>query len=599
MTRTRALTLLSVLLLAGCPTRPDDGVQVVGPKTPEPTADGATDTGTPKGTTPATDAGATTGMTASIRITSPASNISTNGNIAIAVAVDSGVAPATVQLTVDGTALTTLSAPAPYHYSWDTSSVADGQHTLVAQATVNGQLIASSPVIVIVDRTAPTIASTVPATGAANVVLRAPIAVKFSEPILASSFTASSISLQAGGALIPTTTTLASDGLRATIAISDFSSLALPATFSVTLAPTITDQVGNAIKAPSAGWSWSVPDWIKYASVASTTLPALAVGPNFQPTLAYTRCLTAVGASSCADDLFVAASDGQAWNSLGQVPALTGPGSLDLNAAGRPVVAGVGVAGGSPLPSLLLASWNGSSWDSSISPLGIDTTYVFTASPSVRLDSAGRPVVAWKDAVTANEADIGVARWTGTAWDKSFGKFGLTNANLYDLILDDAGNPVVGFNTIGTLVSLPSSSFRAWNGTTWTSSASLLLGEPFVAIDQALNPTMIAEWNVEQYSNGSWLAAISTTIPAGDSSGSQRITAGADHQPVVAWTNTASTPKVGLARWTGTQWNARAGLFSANGFVTSEAPGLLVDARGSVWVFWREGGVANVWMSNY
>ena len=603
MTRTGALTLLSVLLLAGCPTRPDDGVQGVAPKTPVPTADGGTGTGTPKGTAAAADAGADTGTTkgavAILRITSPASNVSTNGTVAIAVGVDSGAAPTTIQLTVDGTALTTLSAPAPYKYSWDTTGVADGPHSLVAQTTVDGDLIASPPVTVVVDHTPPTILSTVPATGAINVVLRAPITVRFSEPILASSFTVSSLSLRAGGAVVPIVATLAGDGLSATIAISDFSSFALPASFSVVLAPTLTDLVGNAIRAPAAAWSWMVPDWIKYASVASTTAPALAVGPTFQPTLAYTRCLTAAGASSCTDDLFVATSDGQAWNSLGQVPALTGPGSLDLNAQGQPIVAGVGVAGSSILESVLLATWNGSSWDNSISPLGIDSTYAFTASPSVRLDSAGRPVVAWKDAVTATEADIGVARWTGTAWDRSFGKFGLTNANLYDLILDDVGNPVVGFNTIGTLVSLPSSSFRAWNGTTWTSSASLLLGQPFVAIDQASNPTMIAEWNVEQYSNGSWLAAISTVIPAGDGSGNQRITAGADHQPVVAWTNTAATSKVGLARWTGTEWNARAGLFSANGVVTSEAPGVLVDGRGSVWVFWREGAAANVWMSNY
>jgi hypothetical protein len=587
MTRTRVLTLLSVLLLAGCPTRPDDGVEIVGPPEPVPTADSGTDTG------------ATKGAVATLRIASPASNVSTNGTVAITVDVDSGTAPATIQLVVDGTALTTLSAPAPYHYTWDTTGVADGQHTLLAQAMVDGQATASPPVTVFVDRTAPTIASAVPATGAVNVVLRAPITVTFSEPIAASSFTSSSVALQAAGAGVATTATLAADGLSATIVINDVSSFTLPATFSATLAPTITDLVGNPIKAPAA-WSWNVPDWIKYASVASSTQPVLAVGPNFQPTLAYTRCLTAAGASSCTDDLFVAASDGQAWNSLGQVSTLIGPGSLDLDPQGRPIVAGVGVAASSPLESVLLASWNGSSWDNSISPLGIDSTYAFTASPSVRLDPSGRPVVAWKDAVTATEADIGVARWTGTAWDKSFGKFGLTNVTTFSLILDGSGDPLVGFS-IGTasLVSFPEASFRAWTGSAWTFGSDILLAPPFVAIDQSGEPMMMQGSTLDHFSSGAWLPAISTPLPVSANWGGPHLVTGTDHQPVVAWVDTTAPLHVGLARWTGTAWNARAGLFNAGGVVASEAPGVLVDGRGSVWVFWREGGAANVWMSNY
>jgi hypothetical protein len=586
MTRTRVLTLLSVLLLAGCPTRPDDGVKVAGPPAPGPTADGGTDTGGSK-------------AAATLRIASPASDVSTNGTVAITVAVDGGAAPVTIQLVVDGATLTTLSAPAPYRYSWDTTGIGEGQHTLLAQATVDGQLIASPPVTVIVDRTAPIIASMVPAAGAVNVVLRAPITVTFSEPIAASSFTSSSVALQAGGTVVATTATLSADGLSAVVTIADFSSFALPATFSATLAPTITDLVGNAIKAPVA-WSWNVPDWIKYASVGSSTQPALAVGPNFQPTLAYTRCLTAAGASSCADDLFVAASDGQAWNSLGQVPALVGPGSLDLDPQGRPIVAGVGVAAGLSDVSLRLASWNGSDWDSSIAPFTIATTSAVVANPLVRLDPSGHPVVAWRDGIASINADLGVARWTGTAWDQSFGKFGLTNAESASLVLDGSGNPIVGFSQGGgSLFSVTTSTFRSWNGTSWISATSNQGLAPFVALDTALEPMMLAGATVEHYAGGTWLPEIASAIPYSTAAGNPHLTTGPDHRPVVAWLDTAAPLQVGLARWTGAAWNTRAGLFNAGGVVTSEAPGLLVDGRGSVWVFWREGGAANVWMSNY
>jgi hypothetical protein len=579
MTRTRVLPLLSLLFLAGCPTRPGD-VRVVG-------------------VAPTADATAPEGPLPTLRIASPASNTTTNGTVSVTVDVASGVPPAAITLVEDGTVLATLEAPAPYSYSWDTKDTPDGTHTLVAQATVDGALVASAPIAIVVDRTAPTIVSTTPASGATNVVLRAPIGLAFSEPILASSFTSSAVSLQVGGAVVPTTATLSSDGMSATVAINDLSSFALPATFSVTLATTITDQVGNALKAPASAWSWAVPDWIKYAPVASSTVPGLAVGPDFQPVMAYTRCLTS-GSTACVDDLFVAASDGAAWNSLGQVANLIGPGSLDLDTQGHPIVAGTGSVAGS-LVSLFLASWTGTGWDSSIPPLAIDTTYAFTTSPIVRLDPSGRPVVAWKDSVTATEADVGIARWTGTAWDKSFGKLGLTNVTSHTLILDATGNPIVGLTT-GTagLSSLPSSGFRAWNGTAWTSGGGLLLGEPFVALSQLLEPMMLAGSTVDQYSSGAWLPAVSTPVPASTTSGAFHLTTGTDHQPVVAWLDTTASVKVGLARWTGTQWSTRAGLFNASGVVvTTEAPGLVVDARGSAWVSWREGTSVNVWMSNY
>jgi Bacterial Ig-like domain/Bacterial Ig domain len=586
MTRMRSLMLLSLLALTGCPTRPDD-MRVVGTApTPAPTADAAV----PAGPLP------------TLRITSPTSNTSTNGTVSVVVDVASGTAPAAITLSEDGTVLATLDAPAPYRYTWDTKSTPDGNHTLLAQATVDGESIASAPVTIVVDRTSPTIVSTTPASGAANVVLRAPIVVTFSEPILASSFGPSAVSLQVGSASIPTTATLSSDGLSATIGINDLSSFSLPATFSVTLAATITDLIGNPLKTPTAPWSWNVPDWIKYAPVASTTLPSLAVGPNFQPVLAYTRCL-ANTSLTCLDYMFVAESDGQAWNSLGQVGNLIGPGSLDLDAQGRPIVAGVGGAGGPTLISLLLAKWNGSSWDGSIAPLGIDVTSLFTTSPIVRLDPSGRPVVAWKDAIvtTAVEADIGVARWTGTAWDTSFGKLGLTNVANHSLILDNAGNPIVGYNGGDvSLAHLPTAGFRAWNGTAWTSGSSLLLGAPFVALGQSQEPMLFQGASVYHFSGGTWLPAVSAAVPTGGTVGDFHLTTGADHLPVVAWLDSTGPVKVGLARWTGTAWNARAGLFSANGVVVNtESPGVLVDARGSAWVSWREGSSVNVWMSNY
>src|SRR5262249_58984312 len=67
---------------------------------------------------------------------------------------------------VDGTAVGSQVTAAPYTYSWDTTKLANGTHTLTATATdAAGNATTSSAVSVIVDNTAPAVSLTRPAAG--------------------------------------------------------------------------------------------------------------------------------------------------------------------------------------------------------------------------------------------------------------------------------------------------------------------------------------------------------------------------------------------------------------------------------------------------
>jgi hypothetical protein len=73
-----------------------------------------------------------------------------------------------------------------------------------------------------------------------------------------------------------------------------------------------------------------------------------------------------------------------------------------------------------------------------------------------------------------------------------------------------------------------------------------------------------------------------------------------DGSPVVAWVDTSKGVRLGVARWTGTAWDTRLGLFNAGqNPANTIVPELVVDPRGSVWVAWKEGTEIQVWMSNH
>jgi hypothetical protein len=70
----------------------------------------------------------------SVSIVSPANGSSVSGTVNVSVGASDNVGVKSVSLNVDGTLISTLSS-SPYNFSWNTSNIADGTHSLTATAT--------------------------------------------------------------------------------------------------------------------------------------------------------------------------------------------------------------------------------------------------------------------------------------------------------------------------------------------------------------------------------------------------------------------------------------------------------------------------------
>jgi hypothetical protein len=103
-----------------------------------------------------------------VSIASPASGATVSGNVSVQVSATDNKAVSQVRFLVDGS-LVNLSSTAPYVFTWVTTSLPNGTHTLTAGATdSSGNVATSAPITVTVynDTLAPTVAIISPANGA-------------------------------------------------------------------------------------------------------------------------------------------------------------------------------------------------------------------------------------------------------------------------------------------------------------------------------------------------------------------------------------------------------------------------------------------------
>jgi|KBSSwiStaDraftv2_1062776.scaffolds.fasta_scaffold66415_2 hypothetical protein len=524
-----------------------------------------------------------------VRITSPTATTYTKGPVDIRVAIDDDL-DLPVVLRIDGVPIKTLRSPAEA-FAWDTTSVLEGPHMLMAEVELSNETLKSNAVTIIVDRQPPTAVLT-PLPGAADVRLRSPITIAFSEPVVLPSAVSSIASLSTAGAVVPTTLTVNADNMTVAIAINDLTTLSLPASFSVALLSSITDRAGNELTLPGT-WSWTVPDWIRFPAATTQTQPALAVTAASQPILGFTECVPT--SNGCGDRLRVATLNGQGWDALEILPDATdtAPGfSLVLDAEDHPVVAFTEFAA-STGTAVHVAAWDGTTWNTSIPPIGASGSSSVARAPLVRL-AAGNPIVAWRDAKVGGTG-VFAALWNGAAWSP-FGDIGYSDVNEHDLALGAEGKPLIAYGRTGGGVGATS-----WDGGRWQERNFTRTAPVSIAVNSNLNALMIdPTFTVVSLTAGGWQPAISTPVPA-DVAAQQFVLATTPQgDPVVAWIN-PETPsnRIGLARWTGTRWDTRAGLFRGTGSPLAEQPRLIVDRTGNVWMAWREDFQVNVWMSNY
>jgi hypothetical protein len=536
-----------------------------------------------------------------VRITSPSIDTTyTNGTVHITAAINPSL-DLPIELRKDGAVFTTL-VPPTYEYSWDTTKAVEASYVLTAEVAFSNDTAKSAPVTVVVDRTPPTISRT-PSPGAVDVMLRAPIQVAFSEPIVLSRSPEATFTLSSGGAIIPTSITLDSQGQTATIGVGDPSALPLPTTLVATITGPIMDRAGNPAGLPSSDWFWDVPSFVKLPPspvdpniLPTTRLPAFAVGSDLKPVFA-TASSTMSGASLLWQ-VQVSKYDGTTWTPLGSP-------SDDIDSASRGVALAVGgeqafVAwrpAGPDSGEIAVSSWNGAAWDAqpSITLASAGAGSILT--PILRIGRDEGPVILWS---TGDRYFL--ARRARTGWNQSYGSIPITtllpfDGDHFDMILDDGDNPIVSWiNPSGT------GHVSTWDGGAWTDAPDALsVNEPFLALDSRQRPmqavtggagALLVQHLAEE---NEWQLLPVATVPP--QMKHPRIAAGPAGLPVVAYLD-AQTSSVGMARWTGQRWDTRAYAFGPNSI--DQAPQLVVDRNGTAWIGWRDvANQFNLWVPNY
>jgi hypothetical protein len=539
-----------------------------------------------------------------IRLVSPLPMTYANGDVSVDVVFE-GPGTSSVQLLRNGSPWVVIGAP--YHYAWNTRLDAEGPYVLTAQAAVGAAVLTSDPVTAIVDRTPPQVTSVTPVAGSTAVDVLDPITVTFSEPLLRSSVSATAIQVSTGGMIVSGPAALSSDGMSVTLQTAVPRSLTLPATMTGTLAGTISDRAGNTLTPVAGAWMWLVPDWVKLPPVASAKEPRFAIGADGRPVV-LSAALEMVSGNFYYN-LHVARFDGAQWDASLGVPTPTvstaqeGYG-LTLDSGGRPVVAWTQDGVGERV--VRVGAWTGAAWDSASYPAL--NNYVGASRdgrwPSVRMDVSDHPVVAWRESTgLGGGEDYVAAHWTGSAWTMlppaGFVTPASDRAGGPELTIDGSGNPIFGWSVIGS-----GSGLAIWGGSSWSVTVGLAGGfTPTPALDVAGAPMVAVKGTtlrVLKYVSGAWADEVAGAVVTGASWVNPRLRTARDGLPVVAWTDTTGPVRIGVARWDGTTWDTRFGLFNGGQVVFNTAvPELAVDVRGHVWVAWLEGTAIQVWMSNY
>lgn len=526
-----------------------------------------------------------------------------------------GVPAERVQLLLGEDVLAEL-AP-PYEYTWDTAQKPEGSYRVTARAFAKKGTFQSPARTVVVDRTPPALLSQVPAAGEDNVYINDPITLTFSEPLLASTLTNTSVGLT-DGSFSGYGPSLALSAEGKTLTLTQSIQLSAPAHLSVYLLSDVTDLAGNPIdEFLVLSKPWSLPDWhappgVTGAASSSIRYHSLAVPPEGPPILVWE------GSGLCA-----ARWDGRAWKPLGSaasgacgsVGAYGSSPTVVLDGNGQPVVLWRDSAG------LGVSRWDGAAWRPFGGGIRIDALAT-ALRPALALDGAGQPVLAWDDS-NGQSIDLHVARWTGSAWQPVGGALsaGPGWADAPSLAVDGAGNPVVAWQQSDATGNGERVNVWRWSGSAWQPLGGPMSAAggrvdavtPSLALDAQGGP--VVAWSESQASasslyvrrwNGSaWEPvgeALSATA-AGGTPSATRPSLALDKKgaPVVAWeeADAVGVRQVHVRRWDGSAWKVLGEALGAlPGSTDALFPVLTLDAAGRPSVAWSENGSVFVRRSN-
>ncbi len=489
-----------------------------------------------------------------VAISSPSADAFTKGSVTIQVAVTG--APDSVDLLKDGTLLATL--PAPYTYTWDTTTEPEKAYSLSARANKAGTTpVVSAAKQITVDRTAPSLVSRVPASGAVNVFLADEISTTFSEPMLASSVTASSAQLKIGTNVVASSAALDTAGTK--LVLKPTLLPALTATINVVLNG-LTDRAGNALVVPNSSFNapdWQAPGGAQALNSASTiSAPQIAIDSSGKPVVAWQE----------AGNINVKKWNGTTWDLLPTTSG--GVDSMALDSAGHPMVSwNQYVCCSNEFKyDTYVKKWDGAAWVQLGTVLDVNTNVVnvsgYSTTSSIAIDSTDNPIVVWAEYDGSKSYNIYAKRWNGVNW--------VQLGTILDANTDqDALDPTISVSSGNTIIV-----WRERDGTSFNLYVKKWNGSAWVALGAALNAT-----------NNTYFDPISVAL---DSSGN----------PTASWAEGDGTSaNIYAKKWNGSAWVAQGAILDVNPNDSAFSPSLALDSSNNPFVTWNEN--SNVYVKRF
>lgn len=210
-----------------------------------------------------------------VSVTAPAANATISGTQTITAATTGSVAIKNVQFKLDGSNLGTADTTSPYSIAWNTTSVANGNHTLsaVVTNTANVTATATNVVVAVNNPTAPTVSFTAPASGATVSGASVPVSANASANTLGVQFKLDGANLGAEDVTVPygvnlDTTALVNGNHTLSAVARNAASLTATATETINVQNAVVVNPSNLIANPSfetangtAPASWLSSGW--------------------------------------------------------------------------------------------------------------------------------------------------------------------------------------------------------------------------------------------------------------------------------------------------------------------------------------------------
>ncbi|BDG09376.1 Ig-like domain-containing protein [Anaeromyxobacter paludicola] len=486
----------------------------------------------------------------------------------------------------------------PYAFTLDTSALSEETWTVHAEATRGGRTFSSPVRWLAVDRTRPQAVGCQAAySSPANVYREEPLLLSFSEPMSAASLEAA-VTLRGGsGRLLPRTLELDPRGYQLSVRAAPDES----GTETLALGADARDPAGNPLLDPRS-CTVSFPEWQEPGngySVYGETSPSLALGGPM-PGMGARASIAALGMFSASSSTL---SEYGPWMT-GALPYELSAVAAAVDAQDRLVLAWVRVVGGER--RLELARSAASFWTAG-TILPVSESGANADAVALAFGPDGQPVVAWTEQRAEGYA-VQVRRWDGAAW-APFGPAAPLNgspslaAAAPALRLDGAGRPVVAWQEAAgpgqTVVRV-----RRFTGASWSEPLGDRLGgealaasAPALALDAEERPVLAwaepvdgtVQVRAAVFADGGW-AALGAPVSAGPglSAHSPSLATGGGSLFLATVDATGGMESIQVRRWDAGAWAPLGGPLRATASDPAATPSLAVDSNGRPAVAWSE-----------